>query len=212
MKLFLSSIAIDENQLSYFIKLVGKKLTDISFALIENAADPYSDDKKGFVYETRGNFKKLGIRLEVVDLNNYKDKDKDNKLYTKLKDMDVIWCGGGNSYYLRWIFEKVGFGPVIKKLLSEGKVYGGGSAGAIIAGPSLKNYNIVDDLKLAPEVFYDGLNLTNKVIIPHWGEEKFQLKLDMMKENFKGSIYELITLTDKQTLLIDNGKEQIIPT
>lgn len=52
MKLFLSSTSIPDELVTPFTELVGKDLEDISFALIENAADPYGDNV-GFVLETR---------------------------------------------------------------------------------------------------------------------------------------------------------------
>lgn len=208
MKLFLSSIAIDEKRKKYFTNLVGKSINDISFALIENAADLYPEDRKGFVLETRKKLESLGMNITLVDLKEYNDPDK---LYDELSKYDVIWSGGGNVYYLRWLMRESGFDEVIKKLLSEGIVYGGGSAGAIVAGPTLKAFDSIDDPSAAPVIINEGLSLTNEVIIPHWGVDDIQNKLNEIEEYYKKTDYNFHTLSDEQTLLIDGNKVKVIP-
>lgn len=140
MKFFLSSTNITTDLQPYFLKLVGKKVADIKFALIENAADPYQEYERGFVYETRCVFEALGMQIGRIDLREYGPKKKN--LYDELKKFDVIWIGGGNTFYLRWVLKKSGFDKAIAELLNSGIVYGGGSAGAIITGPSLDKYDL----------------------------------------------------------------------
>src|SRR3990167_2972655 len=142
MKLFLSSYAVSEGNKAAFAALVGKPLAQIRMALIENAADPYPPEKSGFVRETREIFEKLGLQIEPVDLRGFRGKSA--ALLAKLRRFDVVWAGGGNTYYLRWIMEVVGFAGVMGKLLAEGAVYGGGSAGALVAGKMLKYFDAVD--------------------------------------------------------------------
>ena len=73
MKLFLSSGEIPAALTGNFLNLVGKKATDINFALIENAADPYPDDGKAWMYDTRKSFESLGMKITLVDLRLYQD-------------------------------------------------------------------------------------------------------------------------------------------
>ena len=63
-------------------------------------------------------------------------------LTSKLSSKDALWHGGGNTFYLRWILSNTGADEVITKLVRHGLVYGGGSAGAIVAGPTLKYFEV----------------------------------------------------------------------
>jgi len=209
MKLFLSSTIITKQTISHFVDLVGKPVEDISFCLIENAVDLLSDEQKEFMYKTRENLKMLGIVFVTFDLRKYIEKKED--LEKDLTDFDVIWCGGGDTFYLRSLIEKTDFKQVVKNLLENGKVYGGGSAGAIIAGPTLKYFDLVDDSYSKEEKIYDGLGLTNEVVIPHWGVPEFQEELERIKKHYESEPYHLNLLSDEQTLLINKDKAVVIP-
>ncbi|MFZ4632225.1 MAG: Type 1 glutamine amidotransferase-like domain-containing protein [Patescibacteria group bacterium] len=209
MKFFLASTNITTKLQTHFLSLVGKKFEDIKFALIENAADPYSEDEKGFVYETRNTFESLNMQLEIIDLREYVNNKND--VYDNLKKFDVVWIGGGNVFYLRWIFKESGLDAVIAKLLNEGTIYGGGSAGAIIAGPSLKKFELVDDINKSPEIVNTGLSLINLIVIPHWGQKKYQIKLQEIKDYYEATNYNLTTISDDQALLINENDQNIYP-
>src|ERR1700722_19230227 len=124
MKLFLTSKAISYEQGPAFIKLVGKPAKDIKLALIENAADVEDGHDKSWVEENRSNIQALGINVQLIDLNDFKDGVRKTPLLEALKDFDVIWLGGGNTYYLRWILKETGADVIIKELVERGKVYG----------------------------------------------------------------------------------------
>ncbi len=208
MKFFLASTNITPELKPHFLNLVGKDLADIKFCLIENAADPYSEEKKGFVYETRSVFENLGMQLERIDLREYKTNEN---IYDDLKKFDVVWVGGGNVFYLRWIFKESGFDTAITKLLKEGVVYGGGSAGAIVVCPTLEKFDLVDDASKSPQIINQGLNLVDLILIPHWGYEKYQTKLQEIKDHFDGTDYKVITLSDSQALSINGNDQKICP-
>jgi len=208
MKLFLSSTSIPAELVRPFIKLVNKDLKDISFALIENAADPYGDNV-GFVLETRSVLQSLGMRLELVDLNRYKGKTDDLK--EKLGAFDVMWFGGGNTYYLRWLMKVTGFDTIVSELLEKGVVYGGGSAGAIVAGHTLKHFDLIDDPKVCPDVIYSGLGLTDLIIIPHWGTDKIQSKLSEIQALYQNDRLETVTVTDNQAVIVNYREWEVLP-
>ena len=97
MKLFLTSQAISAAQVPEFIKLVGKNNPiDIRIALIENAADPYPPDSD-WLLENRKNIMSYGFEVDIVDLKKYCNGEKG--LLARLKKADVIWLGGGNTYF-----------------------------------------------------------------------------------------------------------------
>jgi peptidase E len=85
-------------------------------------------------------------------------------------------------------------------------IYGGDSAGAIIAGPTLKYYDSADDPKLAQEAMYDALNLVDVAILPHWGSGEYGHVLGTIEEKLKADGYKTRRLTDNEYLLVENGK------
>src|SRR2546426_173942 len=119
MKLFLASLAIDDRQAVELAKLVGKPQQDIKLALIENAADG-EDGPKEWVAQNREMIQSHAFEVEIIDLKQYRDKT--DTLKAKLGSKDVIWCGGGNTYYLRWLLKVTGADAIISELVQQGKV------------------------------------------------------------------------------------------
>lgn len=209
MRLFLSSKAISASQGKAFMRLVGKdKPEDIKIALIENAADVYAKDKKDWVDENRYAISSHGFQVDPVDLKSYRQDSKG--LRRRLEQSDAIWLGGGNTYYLRWILRETKADIIITELVRAGKVYGGGSAGAIVAGPTLKHFETADDPKKAPEKILDGLGLTDLVIVPHWNHEKYGPIVKDINDRFKQDGLRTQALTDMQALVIDGGSHKLI--
>jgi len=205
MKLFLSSLAISKSQAEHFELLVGKPAEQIKLALVENAADVYAEDSRDWVVEHRNAIVNNGYQIEQIDLHNYSN-DLDG-LEQKLSGVDVVWMGGGNTYYLRWLLQDTGIDKVLIKLIKEdGLVYGGGSAGAIITGPTIKHFEKADNPDEAPEMIYEGLNLINEVIVPHTDNEKFE---NVMKEiilSLEKDGYKTIPITDEEAIIVNNDK------
>lgn len=190
MKLFLSSLAISDVQADELAKLVGKPAPDIKVALIENASDVY----ESWVNQIRPALQNPGFAVEVVDLRKYRGKR--DALEQVLYGQDVIWLGGGNTFYLRWILRETGADEIIKALVAGGVVYGGDSAGAIMAGPTLKHFEIADDPSDAPELILDGLHLTDSVVVPHMDNAKFAAIIHGINDKLKADGYKTVPLTD----------------
>ena len=207
MKLFLSSLAISDSQSVELAKLVGKPPKDIKLALIENAADTY-DGSRAWVDSNRAAIQSHNFDVEIVDIRQYKGKLPELK--EKLATKDVIWFGGGNTYYLRWLLKDTGVGELVTELVKQGLVYGGGSAGAIIAGPTLKHFEAADDPKEAPEVIYGGLGFTDSVVVPHMDNAKFAAIIHGINNKLKADGYKTVPLGDAQALVVANGGQKVI--
>lgn len=202
MKLFLSSYRIPDPKV--FCEFVGKKPTDIKFALILNSKDyKPADEREKKLFELLGYFRGFGFDVQELNLLNF-DNPKD--LLNELKKYDVLWFNGGNVYYLRWVISKVGGEEVIREALNDGVIYGGDSAGAIIAGPTLKYYDIADVPTFAPETIYDGLNLVDLAILPHWNSGDFGLVVKEVEDKLIKDGFKTKRLTDTEYLLVENGK------
>lgn len=209
MKLFLSSLAISPSQLPVFMELVGKeKPSDVKIHLILNAADVYAEENREWMHENLAAIQAHGFETSVIDLRNYKNKSEE--LLAELGKADAIWLGGGNTYYLRWILRETGADEMIKKLVSDGKVYGGGSAGAIIAGPTLKCIEPIDDPVKAPEVIYDGLGLTDNAVVPHWGTEKYAETISEVERNLQDAGFKTEHITGEQAVVINGASQKLV--
>jgi len=209
MKLFLSSENVCPDLVSAFIEFVGKPLHEVKFALIENAADTYPEEKKTWMYAARKNLQNLGMHIALVDLREYKEKP--TELKELLGNFDMIWIGGGNVFYLRWLLKATGLDTFLKELLEQGILYGGESAGSIVVGPSLESYDKADKPEDAPEVMYEGLGLTNIFIIPHWNVEKYQTILQEIKEHYEKLRKTTICITNQQAVIVEDNEWKIVP-
>lgn len=207
MKLFLSSLTPTQPAHgSHLAHLVGKQPIDITIALIANAADKTKPEE--WARQKQKALQSHGFQVDMVDLNQYKDKPE--ALKKELSSKDVIWLGGGNTYYLRWILKETGADTMLKELVTQGTVLGGDSAGAIVAGPTLKHFEVADDPNVALEIILEGLNLTDKVVVPHMDNEKFKAVIHSINDKLKAEGYKTTPLTDAQALVVDGDEEMVV--
>lgn len=117
----------------------------------------------------------LGYINEHLDLKNYFGKE--NKLRDKIASLDGIWVCGGNAFVLRQAMKLSGFDNIFKELQKRDDFfYGGYSAGVCILSDSLKYIQFVDNPHHFPykditETIWEGLNLFNFGILPHYDSE-----------------------------------------
>jgi dipeptidase E len=187
--------------------LVGKAPKDVQFALIGNAADPYGEPWPAWVEANHAAARRLGFVIETVDLRKYRGNL--NELDALLSKKDVLWFGGGNTFYLRWLLKDIGADKLVVGLAENGKVYGGDSAGAVLAGPTLKYFEAADDPHAAPEVVQDGLHLTQFVVVPHMDNEKYGGIVQGINAALKADKFVTVPLNDGQALVV-NGEARVI--
>lgn len=202
MKLYLSSIRIPvPEELS---KLIAKPLNKVSVALITNAKDYYSQRPKDFIVNDLIEYmEQLGLTVGVVDLSNYSDAET---LKSRLSDYDLIWAMGGNTFMLRYEMKRSGFDQIIGDLLDEGIVYGGDSAGALVAGSSIAGIESADEPAFAEEVIEDGMNLVSFVVMPHIDNPEFADVMPVVKKLHKN----MIELKDSEAVIFDGDKHWIV--
>ena len=207
-KLFLYSMNISPLQCERLTKLVNKKPTDIQIAVIENATDVIQGDTS-WQEAFREMLSTNGYQLEQVDLREWYDQEQE--LANKLSGKDVIWLGGGNTYYLRWILKRSGADAIIKKLVNSGTVYAGWSAGAIMAGPTTRFFNEMgDDPAEAPEKIEEGLCLTEMVVVPHRDHQDFKAGALKTNELLQKAGCTTVLLGDQEALVIEDDRYTII--
>jgi dipeptidase E len=208
MKLLLSSFNTSPSQDAALAAITGKRLSELKAAYIENAYDVYEDEAS--LIEGREELRAKGWDVELVDLRDWKSSQDREALRQKLAGKDVFLFAGGNPFYLRWLMKVTGADEIIIELVKQGKVYAGASAGGVVAGPTLRFFDTLDDPNAAEEIIWDGLNLTEIVVIPHIDNEEFGAGCRQAGEALKAAGYMTWPITDAQALLINGDHVEVV--
>ncbi|HET6746922.1 MAG TPA: Type 1 glutamine amidotransferase-like domain-containing protein [Candidatus Saccharimonadales bacterium] len=204
MKLYLSSIGIPAPE--ELVTLLGKPLDTTTVALIPNAKDYYSKRAWEFTINSRIEYmKSLGLNIEVVDLKNYMEE---SALKNKLSNYDFIWAMGGNTFMLRYEMKRSGFDKIIQDLLNQGIIYGGDSAGALVAGLSINGIESADEPGFSEEVINSGIGIVPFSILPHLDNPEFSEVVPLFKKLHQQE--EIIELKDSQAVIFENGTHRIV--
>lgn len=204
MKLYLSSYRIPTPH--DLESLLTKPFSECRTAIIPNGKDHnLPGERAEKLDELYADLAGLGIRADIVDLRDYENP---KQLQQILSGYGFIWVAGGNTYVLRWEMRRSGFDQAIKGWLDKGGVYGGESAGAIVAGLSLKGFEVADDPELADELLWEGISLTDKIIAPHMDSPDFTEYVNYIRKLY-GDDERVVYLNDNEAFVI-NGKVQSI--
>lgn len=174
------------------IPINGKK----KIAFIPNAKD-MADDKSG-IEKQRLFLQDMGHALKDVDLNNYRD----DLLYHELSKYEVIYVAGGNCFVLLEKMRSAGFENVVRRLLKNGVVYIGQSAGACVMGSSIEPLREMDNPKLAKIGDYKGLGFVDFVFVPHYKNAKYEAAIAKIEKRY-GKKFKLEKFTDSEWCVVD---------
>ena len=203
MKLLLTSAGFENPSIAKkFLELLNKPVSKIKVVFIPTAARTLEEGY--YAEEAKKEIIALGVKrgnIKTLNLNHLVD-------YTTVRDFDAIYMCGGNTFFLLKKVKESGFDKILKEFLEEGKLYVGVSAGSIIVGPNIEGAGWgseadVNDIELKD---LKGLNFTSLAVYPHY---KVRLKKEI--ENYRKRVaYEVVTLTDRQALLILSGAQEFI--
>ena len=207
MKLYLSSKHLRfPTELSF---LVGKAPSTARVSLIVNAFDNYPADRRNMhIANLTESLQNAGYKPAQLDLRGYIGQTK--KLHDTLNKSDLIWVSGGNVFYLRYLLRQCGLDKSLKDLLENDLVYAGDSAGAAVLGHDLHGLDLLVDPTEAPEIIYDGLNITPFIILPHWGNERYQDDIANSKNILKKFNSKVITISDDQAYIVDGESSSVL--
>lgn len=207
MKLYLASKHVQFP--SELVSLVGKNPKNTKVTLVVNAFDNYPADRRQMhVTNLSESLKSAGYNPMLMDLRKY---DGDALLLkSELSKSDLLWVSGGNVFYLRYLLRKSGLELVLGELINNGMVYGGDSAGAAVIGHDLHGLDLLDNTSEAPEVIFDGLGITEFIILPHWGNERYQAEIANTKAIMDKYNAEVVTISDDQVCTVDGESRQIL--
>ena len=177
MRLYLSSLRMGD-AFPALLEMVGP---GARAAVISNAGDhippPLRRAYERAVFDPVSHFRRHGIQAEALDLRTYFGRE--DALDTALADVNLVWSVGGNSFLLMRALRRSGLDRILARRLAEDSlVYGGWSAGAVVAGPSLRGVEMMDDpARLADgydaEPVWDGMGLVDFTVVPHYESRHF---------------------------------------
>ncbi len=193
MDLFLTSyLAGTKKLLKEFLQpLVSKEVV-----FIPTAANV--EEYKEYVDEAISVFQELGFHIKMMDVAAMET----SQIKELLKNCSCLYISGGNTFYLLQELKRKGIDKTIVDRVSDGIVYIGESAGAIIASADIEYNQIMDDKTVAEDLKdYSGMNLFNSYILPHYGEFPFAQSSKETLEAY-GSSLDLLPLTNSQALIV----------
>lgn len=108
-------------------KLVGKPRGEINFVVLNEAIKAEKGDCRWLIEGLEEIAENFGGTIELLDLQAH------DLEYVKerIRGCDVVFCFGGQTDYLKEVFEKTGFVKILPSLLEE-KVWIGSSAGSCV--------------------------------------------------------------------------------
>jgi len=206
LKLLLSSFGPSPSHDAALVELAGRPLADLRVGYIENAYDVYDD--QATLDEGRESLRRDGYDFELVDLRDWRD-DREG-LARLLGGFDVFLLTGGNPYHLRSLMQVTGADVLITERVRNGAVYAGASAAAVVAGPTLRHFDELDDPAEAETVVWEGLGLTDVVIAPHVDNPDFGAGCRAAGDRCEAEGYQVRRLTDAQALLVDGARVRLV--
>ncbi len=199
MKLLLTSTGLTNQKIrDYFVSqfemLENKKACLIFTIRNENDwqwLEHYDSELKG-----------IGLQYDRINISEGKD-------LSDLKEYDIYYVCGGNTFYILDRLRKTNLDKVILKAIKDGKFYVGVSAGSIIAGSDIEVAGIGEgdenDINLSD---LSGFGLVPFHISPHYTEQ-YRNDVEEFYNRRKESIIALtndqaLFVTDKEVLLVGN--------
>ena len=172
--------------------------------ILENLGKPIEECKVLFIPNEKANIRRIknkkylprlleaGFSEENITVFNYYDSEKFFGL-----TVDAVYVSGGNTFGTFERLKECNFTEEIVKLVKNGAVYIGGSAGAHIACPDFSHVSKYDENNTSLTDF-KGLGLFVGYLICHFTEDRRQ---DF--ENLQKQYKKVYALTDEDVLVYE---------
>jgi dipeptidase E len=202
MYLYLSSFLLG-NRANELVSLTRtRKAAVVANALDNVEADVRREYAQGQIEELT----KLGFQAQEVDLRDYFRGP--SPLARRLNDVGLVWVTGGNAFLLRRAMKQSGFDAyILERKGDDTLVYGGFSAGACVAAPTLRGLHLVDVPEACAEgyangVIWDGLGLVPYSIAPHFKSDHSEsARVDAMVQYFVVNKMPFVALRDGDVVI-----------
>ena len=216
MRLYLSSFRLGKHA-DRLIDLARRRTPRVLATM--NALDCLPPARRQALYQRLvGDFSQLGAEVRELDLRRYfADPDA---ITRDLAACDLVWANGGNAFTLLTAMRQSGFVGALRKLLEEDRiVYGGHSAGAIVATPTLEGIELVDSPDPAqaipagyvPEIHWEGMALVSYSIAPHYrSDHPESAAMEAVVQYFEDRGMPYRALRDGEAILVDGDRETLL--
>lgn len=183
------------------LKILPKPANQIKLAHIITASKAEKDI--GYLEKDKQIMEEAGFQVEDIDIEGKTEKE----IRDLLKNKDIIYVQGGNTFYLLKCVKESGFGKVIKELLDKGVIYIGVSAGSYIACPTIEMAEWKHlDKNVVGITDFTAMALVPFLVSVHYKPEYKEL----IKKGIQKSKYPVRVLTDEQAVLIKNGDTKLV--
>ncbi len=210
MKLFLTSYAA--HSLDKVVPLLGASPEMLKVAFIPTASDIYH--YRPWIDSDRQKLVSLGFKVFDVGLQSDLDQagfpvgdrvKKESELRSELLEADILFVGGGNTFYLLEQAQKSGFLKIAKEMVNSGTIYIGSSAGSVLAGPDIEAVEFFDNKSEAGYLNSTrGLGFVDFVVLPHFVPGVKDPIFDQTIEIYKNR-NKLVTLTNSQVIEVEDS-------
>lgn len=219
MKLLLTSGGITNDELAdELAQLTGKRFDELKIGFIPNAAFGDPSEDKGWLIDDMSRLRVRGAAVAILSIADLTVEE----IAEQLAPVDVVFVGGGQTFYLSWLMQQKGLFELLPKLL-ETKVYAGISAGSMIMTPSLRSVSFAirqpeiseDELeKLGPSGRSSAktLDFVPFLLRPHMNDSaKFaDITLEMMQKVVEVTGLELYALDDNCAISVDGDNVKVV--
>jgi len=154
----------------------------------------------------KNRMKELKYDFKEIDIDN---KSEDHVRY-ELKDVDVVYVEGGNTFYLLKAIRECNFEKIIRDKFEQGLIYVGSSAGSYVCCPTIETSAWKEKVKKDMHdrhgvTDFTAMNLVPFLMFVHYSEEYKQLIVRKVKE----LKYTLKILNDQQGLKVAGKKVEL---
>ena len=210
MKALLTSAGVRTPELADLLsELVGRPLEQINIAVINEASAVEPGDKRWSFDEMQNLSKVVGGEIDVINLLALDIQT----IEERMGFADVIYVVGGMTDYLMTIFERTGFGELLKNKLLNEKVYVGASAGSMVIGRRITTYGYTDVYRKGEQDFgvSEYLALVDLSIFPHLNSLLWtRNRIDVIQKAAKDSTYPIYAIEDTQAVVVNDEKMSFV--
>ena len=187
-------------QTTDLVRMIAPELEGKTVAYIPTAG--IAEEVEGMVEEETSILESLGLTVDVLEVSTASQEE----IVDSLKKNDVIFVGGGNTFFLL----HSGADQILIREVEKGKLYIGESAGSIITCPDIGYCADMDSPEKAPNLTdYTGLNLVDFYIVPHIGNEEMGESAEKAVEKYSSEL-ELKAITDEQVILVEDSEVKVV--
>lgn len=175
MRLYLSSYRTQETA-HHLLDLAGGPCRAV---VISNAVDmiPLAERQAYArkIHDPVVELRDAGLDAADLDLRDYFDAPA--ALERDLADIGLVWAVGGNAFLLRRALRQSGLDALLaRRLADDSLAYSGWSAGACVAGSTLRGLDLMDEPELITpgydrEIIWEGMGLVDFAIVPHFASD-----------------------------------------